>query len=123
MRLTLLYVDDLSDIGQEFVKKIIQKGHQQELSSTKDLKTPTFDSFCNKHALFFGDEAGPEKKVIAPRRRDSSQVQVDGVVRRRGSLLDALYKSPDFQEIYEAGLKSEDETSSMSMIRQLRGQQ
>ena len=58
-------------------------------------------NYCEGHAIFFYHVDDHEKRLI-PQRKDSSRVQLNGLVRHRGSMLDLLYDTPDYEEIQMA---------------------
>ena len=58
--------------------------------------------YCENHAIFFYHQEKQEKRLI-PKRKDSSRVTLDGLVRHRGSMLNLLYSVPDLREIQQLG--------------------
>ena len=58
--------------------------------------------YCEENAIFFYKAVDQhEKRLLPPKRKDSSKVTLNGVVRHRGSMLDLLYESPDMKMIEE----------------------
>ena len=104
VRLQLIYADDLSQIGLDLIEQLDEliKAANAEQRIQANLR---LTKFCEDNQIFFYKSKKPAKKMMIPRRKMSSKVEVNGTLRGRGSMLHLLYDIPVMEDISKGQAK------------------